>query len=539
MTIWRIEKMKSNKQLNDLAFKQLYLARREIQTIILEDTPEEFGFNFRPYQEEISTKLKNFFNTNNLISIEVGCGLGKTNIAGYTAYKLNIFKKNRCVIWVTPNETAIGEHDKSIPNQKDIVKGNGNIKTLKRMFSSLDLGEVKKGEKRNIKITKWKDSQNFSEYDIYFFTIYDFVKLKSDEPDYFNLLLNRTGLIVLDEAHRMPEDKEKDTVIIGQINQIVRNECLNKTKVLTMTGTHYRMDKKFPLGKAKPDELITIADGIIKHRVTPEIYGITVEVQANDVEIENKKEDYVVRLGENGWNEIAEHIYMLYCNDKNAGHCAFVSRINDAVDLVGRLNKLFGREAFYYLVSNDGEGTQNNNHRQVIVNKINNGEAVGFVTVNVGVDAINIPKLTYCHLISKTKSQNKLVQCVGRVLRQHKDEKYEKKMCVVVDYHYAKYAILKGVKGIYDFAEKSGSKLTKNEIVNGGNLFRKELKVVEGNYTYKQMEELYTINSENEDEKHRLFIEDLIKRNVIIEREDLYPLSNAQLKELDTKGLLK
>jgi len=428
----------------------------------------------REHQSAIISKVDDLFSQGRrTVSIEVGCGQGKTVISGKLAEKyVNAGGK---VLFVSPSKTAMGDYR------------HGNISIFYDIFGER-VGEV-------------NDTGLLPA--VYCFTPHKLCDISIKEPKYFQKLIAQCSLIILDEAHRFPDDTpaKQRTVIIGRIKEIVTEHC-SHAKVLTMTATHTRADGLLPFGQPEPDIKYTIANGI-RDGWTPDIYGLPVYIDGVTVDKVVKSGDTLklrMKPAEMTKYEaaIVENVYNLARDYKGQPHCFFVRTIHDAFRLRDKLNERFGYKAFDCLVSKQHNGsTTTPEMAKAIIQEVRNGNLLGYITVNLGVESVDVEKLTFCHLIVRTTSKVKLMQAVGRVLRKCEG----KKMAVVVDYLILKKSVIRGCLGLWDYAKNAGSTIYPGSAVVGGSLFtgRGALspQLEDKTFTYGKQEEWLTRITDN------------------------------------------
>lgn len=394
----------------------------------------------RPYQTNLRDIDKNH-RKNNLrhVAMQVGCGLGKTIITILIAYDFLIRKKK--ILVIAPSRDVLG----------DMEQGN-----IKDWFSFLGGKNFQIGQ---------VDEENSSN-DIHFFTINKIVKM-SKEKDFFKVFFEDVGLVILDEIHRMPEDKNGETKFIGKITDMINNE-FKDMQVLSCTATHTRMDGKKCGGKDKPDEgmIYTLADAIRDGGMdyAPDVCGLPVHMDVDCSSVQRIGDDFKMCFNalnrKKYWNFVVENFYLLHKTNIMAGHVFFVRTVNDANHLKKKINKKLGFKGFEVLLGKKSNGAkQTTKERKNIVDNIDSGKLLGYITVNVGGEGVNVPRLEYCHLVVRTRSIAKLSQNVGRVTRRYVTKEYVKYRATIVDYQVMKKEVIKGCMGILDYARKEGSKV--------------------------------------------------------------------------------
>lgn len=420
---------------------------KEIKPLTADGTP-------RAYQVSIKNEFfKHVKKGLRIVSIEVGTGLGKTRICAMIGER--VLRRGKKVVVISPNKMAMGNYDQ------------GNINDWRQVLQ----GKYKIGLVNG----------NLVDSDVLFFTINEFVRLSREDKVFFKYLMKKVGLIVLDEVHRMPQDDpmvKEATKIIGKIEFLMKSKLLCRKIILTCTATHTRMDQLLPLGKDGPDEDMkyTLADGI-RDGYAPDIYGLPVLIHVDAKGATKVADAYDLNLNKQESKEyidqIVDNFYQMHFLNKRAGHVFFVRTVADANDFVRELNKKLGWGGFVVL-----SGHTPDEERLQIVEDIISEKLLGYVTVNVGGEAINIPRLEVAHLVVRTTSIGKLVQNIGRITRQYtsKDGIVKNKV-TVVDYRILRNHVLRGCLGLWDFAKKEGSLMfpSLESVKIGASLFTKSV----------------------------------------------------------------
>jgi hypothetical protein len=244
--------------------------------------------------------------------------------------------------------------------------------------------------------------------------------------------------------------------LFGRVGCYARRFSKNKV-VLSMTATHGRSDGDFPIGEEEPDARVTTYS-LVKKKRCPPIYGITTYMEVGDAEIDHGKKSYSVKpgskAGDKYWKSIVAamvevHKKMAKIHKRVIPTCAFVHRIEEAELVAKMFNKKsgLGEKGLAVLTGKTSEKERNK-----IDYKIRSGELLGYVTCGVGVESIDIPELSVCHLICRTQSVIRLVQSIGRVIRATGSKKF----ALVVDYHIKKPCIINACLGLAEYAINVG-----------------------------------------------------------------------------------
>jgi superfamily II DNA or RNA helicase len=297
--------------------------------------------------------------------------------------------------------------------------------------------------------------------------------------------LEQVGLFILDEVHGMPGDAEDTTKIIGKVAPIVhKHAAATGAKVLTLTGTHYRGDKKAPLGLRKPDIMVTCKE-LIMEGCVPSLWGYAVPIRSEGLTKTSKNGDiielkfprrflhiYHERVADGVMKaveiEVAEakrRSSIIGRELKSGGHAIFVCNQSEAMELCEILNKRLGWKAFIPYISDHVLA----NERLEVQEKLRDGRLMGYATVMMGVESINIPRIKYIHLVARICSPVKLMQAIGRGMRLPDDGSKEvKDKCVVIDYQVKKKRILRLAMGIHDIVRLGGGgPITKSGLLLG------------------------------------------------------------------------
>jgi superfamily II DNA or RNA helicase len=362
---------------------------------------------------------------------ELGVGSGKTIVAAKAA--LIFLRLGKKVIYVCPSGMALGNVN------------NGIIKEFHRVFEQEARGKFILG--------KINDPSPVN--DVFFFTpiVFSRMKASKDVPDrkLFHSIVGSSGLFVVDEAHHFPDDDSDDLTIFNQLFKIASKYFKNK-KVITLTGTHGRMDGK-RVWKDEADFKFPI-QRVVNAGRCPDIYWAQVYLGGmdfSDAKLAGTNYELGLKASDRDryW-DLVTGVMVSTWNRYKKSMCAFVRLIEEAELLVRKFNKASGLgDAGMVALSKDTTAEE----RQKVVEDICSGKKMGYITVGVGAEAINIPPLEIVHLIRRSRSSNRNVQAIGRALRMFKG----KKRCLIINYQVEKSSIIKACVGISDFVEKSGS----------------------------------------------------------------------------------
>ena len=157
--------------------------------------------------------------------------------------------------------------------------------------------------------------------------------------------------------------------------------------------------------------------------------------------------------------------------DHPVSACAFVSRVKDAEDLAKEFNSRtgLGNRGLHPLV-----GQTSRRRRKELIDAIGRGDVLGYITCGVGAEAVDIPRLSTCHMIVRTKSFIRMLQATGRTLRLWENKPVSR----IIDYNILREDILMGYAGLLPWAELADSRLEEHELCNGGPLVARKDKPV-------------------------------------------------------------
>jgi len=422
----------------------------------------------KPFQREVVDKNIELFKQKQIVSDEIFCAGGKTAIGAYTA--IPFIKDGQKVAYISTNRAVFqhfeDEFKRVLSSEKmdpDIVwssKGPGGISAFR------------------------VDKQ------VLIFSPYDLVSpnVGPAERKVIEETLKKFGLIIIDEVHRIPKDPQNETIIIGKVEPIIREKAIPfGAKVLTTTGTHFREDAKAPFGIDTPDIQKTCQDLILEGCIA-QLYGFPVIVDIDVKDKEIKKQNDVIQLKLDRkrlfryMDKVADIVTEVIKHEddfvkrvgalKPGGHAIFVSRQRDAIVLCDILNKRLGWGAFVPYVSNCVSASE----RKEILERLRDGRLLGYVTVMMGVESLDVPRLKYVHLVARITSGTKLMQAIGRGMRLPSLDDPDcikiKDKAVVIDYQVRKKRILRLSLGIRDVARIGGSKLNPDDAYVGGAIFK-------------------------------------------------------------------
>ncbi|MFA5071239.1 MAG: DEAD/DEAH box helicase family protein [Candidatus Pacearchaeota archaeon] len=407
---------------------------RDFVKIASQKYPPEEGnkkIELRPYQADILKNTLELLKKKGVAAIEAFCSAGKT-IIGFMviAYFLH-HNPNKHVLFISPNKTAFDHFE------------NDARKVLHNTWGfdcEYDVGGVFDYSKK-----------------IHIKTHFEVVREFRNNTQDFHTMMENTSIIVVDEVHRFPEEDEnkKQTVYIGKLPGIIKG-CVKSygVKLMMMTGTHFRMDEQNPFGVEKVDFRISMQE-LIRLGYIPELRGsvlivgkleegLKVNLNGKDIRIDSK-DPLVIEALMRHYVRLAGLFMDVQKKDPTASHVVFAYNCEVAEDICREINKQLGWEGMVVMTSKSGTIAS----RKILIDKLNAGKYIGFVTVDVGSESINIPRLKYCHLMSKTRSGTRIGQRSGRICRPFPGKEW----VACVDYLYQKESILRCAKGLADLYE--------------------------------------------------------------------------------------
>jgi len=426
----------------------------------------------RPFQAEVTARVHELFAQQDVVSAEIYCAGGKTILAATIA--LPYLEDGKKVIFVSPKRDAFDHFETEF--RRVLYPEGEPLDGIPQdaIYARHDVGEFAFPHTEQV----------------YIVTHYDLVDPHAtvNERKGIDAALAGAGLVIIDEVHKMPEDNAEETKIIGKVEPIVRTGAMAKgAKVLTLTGTHYRADNKSPFGIREPDITKTCQD-LILQGCLPNLYGYPVPISADGLAKVVKETDFLrLKFSRSGRLRYMKEVVKVMLETveieakscgamKPCGHAIFVARQEDARCFCKLLNEGLGREAFVAYVSDEIPKEE----RQDVQERLRDGRLLGYATVMMGAESINVPRLKYAHLVARILSPNKLMQAVGRVMRLPDDSDTElkavKDKAVVIDYQVRKKKILKLAMGIRDIAKLGGSQV--GELPFGGAVFQPRVPAV-------------------------------------------------------------
>lgn len=421
----------------------------------------------RDYQQETIEDIEGLFNIKKIVSAEIYCGGGKTIVGGSIIAKTKEKHPEKHTFFISPNRAGF-KHFKA---------------DIERVVTHTY------GLKHSITISGFEKEKT-----IHIMTHISFLNWKKKNPEQFDEIMSKTALVVMDEAHRYPED-EGESVYIGELTKILLKYVkAYDFKLLALTGTHFRTDNYLPLGIKDVDIRITMQD-LVDKGMAPEVYGISIPIKLdNTFKVSLTGEEMLIRPKDVNpadirknlmpyYEQIVSIIRKIHKGDPTAGHCVFTSSCEDAHNICEEINRVLKAPLFAEMTSKSGKVED----RPEILAKLQNGSLLGYVTVNVGAESLNVKRLKYCHIISRTISDVKLMQMVGRIMRKCEG----KPRVFIVDYQVMKSRIMKLAKGLKDVSRLSGSNRSFRGIGDGICL-RKETELPDCTISIGEFEALIT-----------------------------------------------
>jgi len=394
------------------------------------------------FQNDLVAKAFDFSRRTGCCVVESPPGSGKTIIEAKLAEK---FLPGGKVLVIGKSRTAMGH-----------VLSGGIIAKFSSYFKHIgkdvDIGNLNDADLAN---------------DILFFTPICFNNLRVKYGATFREIVKACGSILVDEVHRFPDDRNEELKIYDKVYRVAERYFIGEKKpAIGLSATCFRMDGKFPFGKAEPDFQVTVQE-LVDQGWCPEIRGIQAFIDAEISSVDTVGDFYAPRMtdtaAEKYWKAIAERMVEVW-RRYPLPTCAFVRAIKDAARLVNVFNTLsgLGERGLAVMIGETPESD-----RQEIVASIKAGKLLGYVTCEVGEESLDLPPLTIVHLIRRTKSDGRNMQAVGRALRTLRDDDEAawmfakwggKKFALVVDYHLMSKKIIEGCKGLLEFAQCAGSR---------------------------------------------------------------------------------
>lgn len=301
--------------------------------------------------------------------------------------------------------------------------------------------------------------------DILFYTPRGLHRLRKRYPEMFKHLTSRCSAFLIDEVHHFPNDPEKDLEIFDKIEAVARDEFLAHRKpVVGFTATCFRLDGKKVMGRDKSDIRVTIQDLINLGRC-PEIRGIQAYIQTEIIDAHSVCDMYRLVMSEESereyWRAIVDRMIETY-KRYPLPTAAFVRMQSEARDLARLFNARSGLGAKGFVVMTaDTPQTL----RQEYLVKLRTGALAGYVTCQVGEEAIDVPPLAVIHLIRRTRSLARNMQALGRSTRILREDDPAlplfaswggKKFVLVIDYQAMHERIIANCIGLAEMEQQAG-----------------------------------------------------------------------------------
>ena len=397
----------------------------------------EETLEYRPAQERArAVALKS---ATGILTIQMATGTGKSAVAAQAAAALGR------TIFVCPHRLAIGE-------QGDEEVG-GISASFRMVFQALGrdllLGRV---------------NETSAADDVSFLTPRKFVSVC--ETQKFEHFLDGVRLLVVDEAHRFPVDVEKDLILFPKVEEYAK-KMAEKMRVVGMTATHMRMDGKPPLGIEKPSFEFSIQEAVDAGDLV-EIHGLQVNsgIVGREGNWYRSGDLWSVHLDDadmQRWLEATAKIILdVWHRPENRKPTAVFCRLKDhARRIAAAFNRmaapLLGMAGLAVLTDDETPA-----QRSRIIEEVRKGQRLGFATVNLAEESLDLPCLEVLHLVRRTESIVRLIQTIGRGTRKCPG----KRRCLVVDHEQeverTREVVLIGL-GLADFAIAVGSRTTPDE----------------------------------------------------------------------------
>lgn len=329
-------------------------------------------------------------------SLELPPGSGKSIVAA----RIALARIDRGpALYLSPSLTSVGD------------LSTGVINKFARVFAEAGRSDLLLGEANDLSLA----------HDVVFATPRVLVDAYRSDHTRVTRLLERCSTFIVDEAHHFPS--EGDLKIFGAIYEMTKH-CPGLT--LAMTGTWTRLDGNEVMGTRRPDHRITVQDVVDAGRC-PEIYGIQIvtDVCATSARACGDLYDVHLKPGERrkylrGIVDCLLKIYRRY----PVPFAVFVRTKTDAARVVEDFCARSGLN-LALLTSDVSQAA-----RRTVIQSIENGTCIGYVTCAVGEEALDLPKLEVVHLVRRTRSTARNMQAIGRALRVCKG----KRRALIVDY---------------------------------------------------------------------------------------------------------
>lgn len=355
-------------------------------------------------------------------SAEMATGSGKTVVAALLA--LQYLKKGGSIIYICPNDTALGDENQGIVNKFH--------KTFGSAAEKYRIGRVNEASRL---------------FDVLFFTPGKLVSLHDSHKGLFDRIFSGASLLIVDEAHHFPVDRDKKLKIFGKVLRwAIRYFVSRKKKVLTLTATHGRMDGRIVMDVKEPHFKFTVQDAVNSGRC-PEVHGIERYLSVTAPRAKRTGDFYDLRLSgtrySNYWRLVAGDMLKMWTR-WHKPMAAFVRLVKEARYLVRCFNASAGGPKLAVLT-----GDTPKKERRDIISAVNSGKLVGYVTCDVGSEALDIPPLEIVLLVRNSRSANRNAQAIGRALRMAP----RKNRALVIFYFPMQAQVIQSCKGLLEYGE--------------------------------------------------------------------------------------
>ena len=329
-------------------------------------------------------------------SLELPPGSGKSIVAA----RIALARIDRGpALYLSPSLTSVGD------------LSTGVINKFARVFAGSGRSDLLLGEANDLSLA----------HDVVFATPRVLVDAYRSDRARVTRLLESCSTFIVDEAHHFPSEGELK--IFGAIYEMTKH-CHGLT--VAMTGTWTRLDGNEVMGTRRPDLRITVQNVVDAGRC-PEIYGIQIvtDVSARGARACGDLYDFHLKPGERrkylrGVVDCVLKIYRRY----PVPFAVFVRTKADAKRIVNDFCTRRGLD-LALLTSDVSQAV-----RRSVLQRIENGTCVGYVTCAVGEEALDLPKLEIVHLVRRTRSTARNMQAIGRALRVCEG----KRRALIVDY---------------------------------------------------------------------------------------------------------
>lgn len=342
-----------------------------------------------------------------VLGYEIFMGGGKTVIAAMIC--LDRLSKGGRVLFICPNRVALGDVSQGI------IKNF--IKTV-RSFRS---------EAETMAMSRWQANDIGPEHAVAFCTPARLINWFNSDPIVGRKYLASLACVVVDEAHHFPDDDE--LVVYGKLPSLLQDNCSRDALILSLTGTHTRLDGKAIMTLDEQALALRIsAQDLVDQNILPEIYAQQVILKLRS-KYRKTGDFYDFHLsGEERrkyCKAIAAIMWRVY-EARPEALAAFVRTQEDAYAIARAFNRLSGggvREIAALVSSTPFS------ERARIVADVQSGRRLGYVTCAVGAEALDISRIGVVHLIRRTASYVRNAQAIGRGTRHQNN-------MLVVDYQH-------------------------------------------------------------------------------------------------------